>query len=80
MKVMISNPFGAVTRYNSRSHPAQLVSDLGWMMGRQPDGFNEQREIIAQTMKQVASLIGSFSNFDTQWILPIDYSVVAAAP
>jgi hypothetical protein len=50
------------------------------MMGRQPDGFDEQREIIAQTIKQVASLIGSFSNFDTQWILPIDYSVVATAP
>ena len=56
---------------------AQLVSHLGWMMGRQPDGFDDQREIIARTMEQVASLIGSFSNFDTQWILPLDYSVAA---
>jgi hypothetical protein len=50
------------------------------MMGRQPDGFNDQRDVVAQTMKQVASLIGSFSNFDTQWIFPTDYAVTATAP
>ncbi|MGD0370279.1 MAG: class I SAM-dependent methyltransferase [Candidatus Dormibacteria bacterium] len=59
---------------------SQLVSHLGWMMGRQPDGFNDQRDVVAQTMKQVASLIGSFSNFDTQWIFPTDYAVTATAP
>jgi len=59
---------------------AQLVSDLGWMMGRQSDNRDEQRGLIAQTMTRVASLIGSFSDFDAQWILPMDYSVVASVP
>ena len=59
------------------STTAQLVRDLGWMMGRNPDGFDSQREIVAQTMTRVASLIESFANFDTQWIFPLNYSVVA---
>jgi SAM-dependent methyltransferase len=59
---------------------AQLVAELGWMIGRQPDGRDEQRSLIAQTMTQLASLIGSFSDFDAQWLLPLDYSVVATAP
>jgi SAM-dependent methyltransferase len=62
------------------SSTASLVRDLGWMMGRSPDGFDSQREIIAQTMVRVASLIESFANFDTQWILPLDYSAVAVRP
>jgi SAM-dependent methyltransferase len=62
------------------SSAAQLVRDLGWMMGRNSDGFDSQREIVAQTMTQVASLIESFANFDTQWIFPLNYSVVALRP
>ena len=58
---------------------AQLVGDLGWMIGRAPDGFDSQRQIVAQTMKRLGALIGSFSGFDTQWILPLDYSVAATA-
>ena len=56
---------------------AQLTRDLGWMMGRVGDDWDGQRDLIERTMKQVAELIGSFSDFDTQWILPIEYSVVA---
>lgn len=56
---------------------AQLTRDLGWMMGRAGDDFDRQRDLIERTMKQVAELIGSFSDFDTQWILPIEYSAVA---
>lgn len=65
---------------DSFSTLAQLVSHLGWMMGRQPDGFDDQRDLVARTMQQVASLIGSFSDLDIQWILPLNYSVVAALP
>lgn len=62
------------------STTASLVRDLGWMMGRSPDGFDNQREIVAQTMVRVASLIESFGNFDTQWIFPLDFSAVALRP
>jgi SAM-dependent methyltransferase len=65
---------------NAFSTTASLVRDLGWMMGRSPDGFDSQREIVAQTMVQVASLIEAFANFDTQWIFPIGFSAVAVRP
>ena len=59
---------------------AQLVSHVGWMMGRDSDGFDGHRDLVARTMEQLAPLIASFSNFDTKWILPLNYSVVASAP
>ena len=62
------------------STTASLVRDLGWMMGRSPDGFDSQREIVAETMVRVASLIESFANFDTRWIFPLDFSAVAVRP
>jgi len=58
---------------------AQLTGDLGWMMGRAQDQYDAQREIIARVMKAIAEVISSFSDFDTQWILPVEYSVIAYA-
>jgi SAM-dependent methyltransferase len=65
---------------DSFSTLAQLVSHLGWMMGRQPDGFDDQREIIERTTTHIAALISSFSNFDTRWMLPLNFSATAARP
>jgi SAM-dependent methyltransferase len=56
---------------------AQLTRDLGWMMGRGGDKCDGQRDLIERTMQQVAGLIGSFSDYDTQWIFPLEYSVEA---
>lgn len=65
---------------NAFSTLAQLVSDLGYMMGSHPDGHDDQRALIARTMTQLGSLIGSFSGFDTQWILPLNYAAEAVRP
>jgi SAM-dependent methyltransferase len=59
---------------------SQLTAHLGYMMGHNPDGYDGRRDIIARTMVEVASLIGSFSDFDTQWILPISFSAEAIRP
>jgi SAM-dependent methyltransferase len=56
---------------------AQLTAHVGYMMGRTPDGFDMQRDIVAKTMSSVSSLIASFESMDTQWILPLSYSAVA---
>jgi len=59
---------------------AQLMSEIGYMMGAADDGRNAERAIIARTMGQLADLVASFSEFDTQWILPINYAAVATRP
>jgi SAM-dependent methyltransferase len=59
---------------------AQLVGDLGYLMGQAQDGFDEQRGLVAAMMQHLADLIGSLSSFDTQWILPIDYCAEATRP
>lgn len=56
---------------------AQLVGDLGHLMGEVKDGFDDQRGLIGDTMRQLSSLIGSFANFDTKWIMPLGYAVSA---
>ena len=58
---------------------AQLVHEVGYMIGTADDGRDAERAIVASTMQQVAQLIGSFSGtgIDTQWILPTNYAVVA---
>jgi hypothetical protein len=59
---------------------SQLTADLGYMMGHNPDGYGDQRDIIVRMMVEVASLIGSFSDFGTQWISPIIFSAEAIRP
>ena len=59
---------------------AQLMADLGWMMGRHDDGHDPSREVIAGTMSAMAEVVANFGPYDTQWIFPINYSVGAAKP
>jgi SAM-dependent methyltransferase len=59
---------------------AQLVGDLGYLMGEAQDGHDEERGLVAAMMRHLADLIGSLSGFDTQWILPIDFCAEATRP
>jgi SAM-dependent methyltransferase len=59
---------------------AQLMADLGWMMGRHPDGHDPSREVIAGTMATMADVVANFGPFDAQWIFPINYAVRATNP
>ena len=56
---------------------AQLMADLGWMMGRHPDGHDTSREVIAGTMAAMAEVVANFGPYDAQWIFPINYAVRA---
>lgn len=56
---------------------AQLVGDIEHLMGEAADGFQEQRGLVASMLQPIAQLLGSLSDFDTQWILPLDYCAVA---
>jgi SAM-dependent methyltransferase len=56
----------------------ELLESIGYMIGRSPDGFDDQRELVSRMMTQLASVVGSFSGFDTQWILPLNYAAEAS--
>ncbi len=62
---------------DSFSTLSQLVHDLEWLMGTADDGFDEQRGLIGETMRRTSELIATFSNFDTQRMLPLGYSASA---
>jgi len=59
---------------------AQLMADLGWMMGRHTDGHDPEREVIAGTMAAFADVVANFAPYDAQWIFPINYAVRATKP
>jgi SAM-dependent methyltransferase len=65
---------------DSFSTLAELVANLGWMMGADHDPSDQHKAAIAHAMRQLAEVIGSFSEYDARWILPIDYSVKARRP
>ncbi len=53
---------------------AQLFRDMAWIIGVGNDGFDDQRALVAGVMNHLTDLIESFSNFDTQKILPIGFA------
>jgi SAM-dependent methyltransferase len=59
---------------------AELVASLGWMMGSDQDPSDEHRAMIARAMRELAGVIGTFSAYDTQRILPLGYTVRAIRP
>jgi len=56
---------------------SQLVHDLEFLMGEADDGNDQTRGLVGHTMRHLADLIGSFSSFDTQWLLPTGFSASA---
>ena len=65
---------------DSFSTLAQLVGHLGWIMGRNEDGYDPEREVVAKAMEKIAALIETFSNYDTQWILPLNFCLIGTRP
>jgi hypothetical protein len=59
------------------SSVAQLVSELNWMMGRSPDGRDDERNIAAHAMIVLSQMIGSFDHLDSKWIFPLNYALTA---
>jgi SAM-dependent methyltransferase len=56
---------------------SQLAHDASFLIGEGGDGFDAERGLIGDTMRKLAELIHSYGNFDTRWIMPLDYAASA---
>jgi SAM-dependent methyltransferase len=65
---------------DSFSTLAELVANLGWMMGADQDPADQHKAAIARAMRELGEVIGSFSAYDERRILPIGYTVKARRP
>ena len=59
---------------------AELVANLGWMMGADQDPSDQHKAAIARAMRELGESIASFSEYDARCILPLGYLVKARRP
>jgi SAM-dependent methyltransferase len=59
---------------------AELVANLGWMMGADQDPSDPHKAVIARAMRELGEVIGSFSGYDDLRIFPIGYTVKVRRP
>ncbi len=65
---------------DSFSTLAELVANLGWMIGADQDPSDQPRATVADAMRKLAEVIQAFSGLDDRWILPLGYSAKARNP
>lgn len=65
---------------DSASTIGQLLRHLGLMLGTADDGQDQRRAMAGDVAAQLAEVIESFGDLDTQWWLPISFSVSAHKP
>lgn len=58
----------------------QLLRHLGYLLGRQPDGYDQLRGQAARVAGDLAVVVESFSSLDTQWWLPVSFSLRTHKP
>jgi SAM-dependent methyltransferase len=56
---------------------AQLLRNVGWAMGRAPDGLDEQREQAAARLDRLADDVIALAPLDAQHIFPLGWEAVA---
>ena len=59
---------------------AQLLRNADDVMGRAPDGLDNEREQAAAFLRSTADVVASFAHLDAKRIFPLGYSVVATTP
>lgn len=69
------NPLG-----DAFSTLAELVANLGWMIGSDQDPSDPNKVTVARAMRELGEVIASFSDYDERWILPLGYSAKARCP
>jgi SAM-dependent methyltransferase len=57
---------------------AQLMRNVGAIIGSRPDGLDPQRQNAAAQLHQLADLVASFAPLDSRWLMPLGYAVTAA--
>jgi SAM-dependent methyltransferase len=58
----------------------QLLRHLGYLLGTHPDGHDPLRGQAARVANDLAAVVESFDSLDTQWWLPISYSLRTRKP
>ncbi len=56
---------------------AQLMRNVGWAMGRAPDGRDGEREEAAELLNRLADSIAELAPLDAQHIFPLGWEAVA---
>lgn len=59
---------------------AQLMRNLDHVMGRAPDGLDEQRVQAALALRDLADRVAQLAPLDAAWTLPLGYAVKARVP
>jgi hypothetical protein len=59
---------------------AQLLSNIGAMVGSYPDGRDAQRAEAAAMLRAMSAQVASYAGLDARQIFPLGYSVVATRP
>lgn len=67
-------------RTDAFSTLAQLLRNLGWMIGRAPDGRNGQRAETTQLLIELSERLAGLAPLDVEWLLPLGYTVQARRP
>ena len=65
---------------SSPSTIGQLLRHLGYLLGSGNDGHDARRVMAGDVAAQLANVVESFADLDTQWWLPISFSVTAHKP
>jgi SAM-dependent methyltransferase len=67
-------------RNDSFTTLAQLMLNVGSMMGRAPDGLDGHREQVQKIMSLLADQVARFAALDVNRILPLGYTALAHRP
>jgi SAM-dependent methyltransferase len=56
---------------------AQLMRNVGWAMGRAPDGLDAKREEAAELLNRLSTAVAELAPLDTQQIFPLGWEATA---
>jgi SAM-dependent methyltransferase len=56
---------------------AQLLRNVGWAMGRAPDGLDDQREQAAAELQRISNDVIALAPLDAQRVFPLGWDAVA---
>jgi SAM-dependent methyltransferase len=59
---------------------AQMMRNVGHLMGRTPDGLDERREQAEEALRRLSDQIAGLAPLDAQMIFPLGYSASAVRP
>jgi SAM-dependent methyltransferase len=59
---------------------AQLMRNVGHVMGRAPDGLDDRREAAAAALDRLAEKVAALAPLDSAMVLPLGYAASAVRP